>query len=416
MSQSVITDNVVGNNGGGGIIITGRNTSGTVITRNRVGISLTGVAIPNDGNGIETGFHAVNATIGPDNIITTRSTPSSSAPTDVDYTRREPRRTRSANSGMGIEIYPSGVNANGHNPTSAVNQSVPFPTIASATPTTATGRACASCTVEVFLSDGGGGAFGDGRTFVGSATASAAGAWTATLTGVAVGDLLTTTATNTAGSSSEFSLNRPVTASGALNPGTVIARDAFSRVLIDEWGSPTTGGPYTLPTDRTPFDVTGGLGTISVPASTLRGLQLASFDERDVDLTVQLRTDKVAVGNSEWVYLPIRVQGTSEYRPKIRFATNGGVYVQASQVLSGTETNIGTEVRVTGLVHAANTPIWVRARVTGANPTTIRMGEEVLGGSGTLQPAAWTYTATSTAAALPRTPPAASGSGPTWAP
>ena len=50
--------------------------------------------------------------------------------------------------------------------------------IGTASPTSVTGRACAGCTVEVFTADGGAGAFGEGKTFAGSAVATAAGTFT----------------------------------------------------------------------------------------------------------------------------------------------------------------------------------------------------------------------------------------------
>ena len=395
--QSVITDNVVGNNGTGGIVIAGNLTSDTTVARNRVGISLSNAPIPNTGNGIEVSFHAARTTIGPDNIVSNQANAIVIGPeADVD-SNRITHNSVFGNSGMGIEIYPAGINPNGHYPTTGPNQGVQFPTLSSATTVSVVGRACASCAVEIFRADGATGGFGSGRTFAGSATATAAGTFTATVSGLALGDLVTATATDAAGNTSEFSLNRPVTATGVSDPGTLIAQDSFSRTLTDAWGTPAAGGPYTLPVSKVEYDIAGGVGTFTMTAGATRGLTLASLAERDIDLTVQVRSDKVATGANQMIYIPVRIQGTSEYRAKLRLSIGGAVAVNASQVNAGSEADLSAAVTVPGLVHAAGQPIWVRTRVTGANPTTIRVKAWA---DGSLQPATWNYTTTNSAAAL----------------
>ncbi len=395
---TIVTDNVVGNNGsGGGIVIEGALTSTTTIARNRVGVSLDGTAIPNAGVGVGVVFHPVLTTIGPDNIIANHFNGIEIGPeADVDRNRIT-RNSIFGNSGMGIEVHPAGISPNGHHPATGPNQAVPFPSLATATTTTVTGRACGNCVVEVFKADGGSGQFGDGMTFAGSATAAAGGTFTATVTGLALGDHVTATATDSNGNSSEFSLNRLVTASGVSAPGTLIAQDSFTRTLTDAWGTPPAGGPYSIPGSKLEYDVTGTIGTFSMTPNQTRSSLLSSHAESDIDLTIQVRTDKTAAGSNQWIYVPVRIQGTNEYRPKVRLATNGTVFVGASQVLANVETTIGSEIAVPGLTHAANQPIWLRARITGTNPTTIRVKAWA---NGSLQPAAWNYTSTNSAAGL----------------
>ena len=122
--------------------------------------------------------------------------------------------------------------------------------------------------------------FGDGMTFAGSATATAAGVFTATVTGLAIGDYVTATATDTNGNTSEFSLNRLVTASGVSAPGTLIAQDSFTRTVTDAWGTPPAGGPYSLPASKVDYDVNGSIGTIVDDAQRSRAARCCRASPR----------------------------------------------------------------------------------------------------------------------------------------
>jgi hypothetical protein len=59
----------------------------------------------------------------------------------------------------------------------------------------------------VFRSDGGAGVYGEGKAFAGWAGVLADGTFTAKVSGVAVGDYVTATATDSLGNTSEFALN-----------------------------------------------------------------------------------------------------------------------------------------------------------------------------------------------------------------
>ncbi|MEA2622083.1 MAG: hypothetical protein QOH61_993, partial [Chloroflexota bacterium] len=400
---TIVTDNVVGNNGdpgstGGGIVVEGQLTSGTIVARNRVGVSLNGTAIPNNSSGIAVRFHAVATTIGPANIVSNQVNAIEIGPeADVDRNKIT-QNTLSGNTGMGIEVYPAGINPNGHYIATGPNQALPFPELTSATPTSVSGRACASCVVEIFQSEGGANQFGEGRTFVGSATAAADSSFTATVSGLALGDYVTATATDANGNSSEFALNRPVRAAGVSPAGTLFASDAFSRTLTDEWRSAALGGPYTLSAPLADYDVANGTGTFVLPANAGRSALLSSLSERDVDVTVQVATDKVSAGTDQYTYLVLRRhENGNEYRAKVRFGVNGGIFVMATRVVGNVESGIGTEVRLGSLVRTAGQAFLVRAQATGASPTTLRMK---VWPEGTLEPATWLYTQTNAEATL----------------
>ena len=182
-------------------------------------------------------------------------------------------------------------------------------------------------------------------------------------------------------------------------PTTVVyVDDTFTRTASNGWGSVPTGGAYTLQGTASNFAVAGGLGTINVPtAGATRSALLNSTSATDVDFSFSVRTDKATVGGNHYIYGVVRRNGTNEYRVKMRFATNGNVFVSASQTINNTETLIGTEVLVPGLNHIANGIIRFRGQVTGTNPTTLRVRAWA---DGSAEPSTWQYTATNSAAAL----------------
>ena len=61
-------------------------------------------------------------------------------------------------------------------------------------------------------------------------------------------------------------------------------------------------------------------------------------------------------------------RATDAYRVKVRIATNGAVFVRASQVISNAETAIGAEVLVPGLTHTPGDFIRVRAQLERHQP------------------------------------------------
>jgi hypothetical protein len=66
---------------------------------------------------------------------------------------------------------------------------------------------CGGCTIELFLADGAAGAHGEGQEFVASAQADSVGLATVPVPETARGRVVTATATDTTGNTSEFSQN-----------------------------------------------------------------------------------------------------------------------------------------------------------------------------------------------------------------
>ena len=183
-------------------------------------------------------------------------------------------------------------------------------------------------------------------------------------------------------------------------PGTVMAADSFGRTTTNDWGVADTGGQYSLDGVSSSFNVGGGTGNIVLPSNNAtRGVRLDQVSVRDIDVRVRVKTDKLPAGTNGQLlaYLVTRSNGTSTYRPKIIVYGDGSVWVHAGVMVNGSESSMGNSVLVSGLTDAANKFIWLRAQVTGVNPTTVRVKAWA---DGTTEPANWQFTATNSAPAL----------------
>jgi hypothetical protein len=180
---------------------------------------------------------------------------------------------------------------------------------------------------------------------------------------------------------------------------TTYASDAFNRTVVDSWGKATVGGAWSLSGSAADFDVNGAAGTIALAAArAYRAAFLNSVSAADVDLSVRVTTSKTPGGGNQYIYAALRrVSSANFYRATLRIATSGQVYVGASSVINNTETGIGSEVRVPGLTYVPGAFIWLRAQVSGFNPTTIRVRAWA---DGTTEPSTWQYTASNSIAAL----------------
>lgn len=210
--NNVVEENVIGNSRVGVKI---RSAPDQQVRNNRIGISLDGSPIPNEDQGVQIDSYAgggpssTGSRIGPGNVITNSGLAGLSVADAPNDRNTITRNSIFGNVGLGIDLEPLGAvtpndagDADG-----GANQQLNFPVIRQAGPQTVSGTACRGCTVEVFVADGGASAYGEGKTFAGSTTANADGTFNVAVSGVASGDFVTSTATNAAGNTSEFSLN-----------------------------------------------------------------------------------------------------------------------------------------------------------------------------------------------------------------
>jgi hypothetical protein len=121
-----------------------------------------------------------------------------------------------SNGGLGIDLLPvDGVNANdGATSATVGNLGLDFPVITQATTSSAKGTAPPGSVVELFSAQADAGETnGEGSAFAASVTAGSDGSWC--IDGVSLGSLVTATATDASGNTSEFAAN--VATSGSLS-------------------------------------------------------------------------------------------------------------------------------------------------------------------------------------------------------
>jgi hypothetical protein len=184
--------------------------------------------------------------------------------------------------------------------------------------------------------------------------------------------------------------------------GQVHVQDSFSRSLSDSWGSAGTGGAYIYgggTNANQAFDVNGSAGTILMSSPNIgRDAILQNVNIVNADITFRVQTDKISDrGSQEVVFLARYQNSNTMYRGRIRMFGNGEVFVQAVRGVDGSWLNLGSNTQVQGLTHTPNTFFWVRAQVTGTNPTTIRIKAWANGQS---EPSGWNYTVTDSSSAL----------------
>ena len=160
---------------------------------------------------------------------------------------------------------------------------------------------------------------------------------------------------------------------------------------------PTSAAP-TRSRAAANYNVAGGVGTFNLPSANVsRSTRLDGVSQADVDIRFRVATNKVLSGANLFIYAVARRNGNNEYRPRLILNANGTVSVDASVLVNGTESSLGSAVVVPGLNQVADGFIWLRAEVSGTGPTTIRVKAWADGQS---EPAGWQFMATNSVAAL----------------
>ncbi|MDQ2999551.1 MAG: hypothetical protein M3R61_21165, partial [Chloroflexota bacterium] len=241
--------NVIGGNFGG-VIIWGferQSPQRAYVHDNLIGIGVNGERLPNDLYGVRIGDLVHDARI-ERNIIANNGV-GVQLLSSARVHNRISQNAIYANTGLGIDLSPSGVNPNdsGDND-SGPNDLLNFPVLQQVSTAEVSGTACAGCTVEIFAADQAAGSNGSGQRFVGAGLADASGQFVALVNGVQVGEVLTATAIDKLGNTSEFARN--VAAVQGSTPGVP------TPTLPPALGTPTIGPVETVPPAATPIPST----------------------------------------------------------------------------------------------------------------------------------------------------------------
>ncbi|MDQ3573706.1 MAG: PKD domain-containing protein, partial [Actinomycetota bacterium] len=252
------TDNVIVNNAIGGVYID-KGAHDSVVARNRIGLTRDGTPAKNKLFGVRIEHGAVHNTVGPGNEIAYNDTgiqlqSPGATPSDPTATRTWyntiTQNSVHDNAGLGIDIEPLGqVNPNDDGDVdSGANTQLNFPVLTSVTSTAVAGSACSGCTVELFIADAGAGAYGEGKTHLSSVAADGSGAFSIPTPSSAYGKIVTATATDGTGNTSEFSKNVAVPAPdpSANTPPTASFTSSCSDLTCSMDGTASTDGDGTI--------------------------------------------------------------------------------------------------------------------------------------------------------------------------
>lgn len=205
------------------------------------------------------------------------------------------------------------------------------------------------------------------------------------------------TVTDDDGATGSVTKNVTVTAPPA---NTVLAADAFGRTSTGGWGTADTGGAWTITSGTSSFAVNNGSGAVSVGAGQSRMALLKSVSTAANDSRVTVTADKPSTGGGWFASLLGRRladdAANTDYRAKIKVASNGVVTLYLTRVVSGTETTLA-QVNVAGLTVAANDPVVLRLRLEGTSPTSLTAK---VWRASAAEPAAWQLTASDNTAGL----------------
>jgi CSLREA domain-containing protein len=213
IANNSVTDNVIGNNPRGGIFVH-KGAVHSTIARNRIGVSLNGTPIGNGlfGLRVESGSQY---TMVANNVIAFNqngvqvdpmaTTPPGTVPSPTNFITFTQNSIHDNGIHPGIDLAPlNKINPPGGGDPN-VNQGINSPVLRAVFQSKVIGSACGGCKVEIFVADGTSAA-GSGATYVGTVTAGSDGNFSAPVS-LSSGQLVTATATDGSGNTSEFSRN-----------------------------------------------------------------------------------------------------------------------------------------------------------------------------------------------------------------
>lgn len=169
------------------------------------------------------------------------------------------------------------------------------------------------------------------------------------------------------------------------------ARDTFTRTVVDGWGSTDAPSslPYSVDGTAADVDVTGGKGTVNIPAATdirITYLPTAAYTDVDWSTVVTLPVTNITGGPALPAGLLVRALSVSDfYYARVEIATDESVSVG---IRHASGTTLAAQVVVAGLTHTSAQALSVRVLAEGE---TMRAK---VWATASGEPYGWTVTAT----------------------
>lgn len=149
--------------------------------------------------------------------------------------------------------------------------------------------------------------------------------------------------------------------------------DTFSRTVSNGWGSTPQSQAYTTSGGTaSDFSTNGSRGQIKLSTVNNRLTRL-STSFTNFETTVRLALSAVPTANYAYAGPCVRIQssGNDYYHARLRHNSSGSLTLTIQKIISGSQTNLSSEVTV-GSGYSASTYYRVRFAAAGTNPTHLR--------------------------------------------
>lgn len=171
------------------------------------------------------------------------------------------------------------------------------------------------------------------------------------------------------------------------------ASDSFSRTMASEWGATDTPGMSWTVNTPARFAVSGGMGSVSLTNDGMT--EYANLSGSGTNNQVGLLLSPAAAPGGSGLYESVvarRVAGVGQYEALVRWLPSGGVdLLLAREDVHWVQTNLTSEISVSGVRGGAGSRVRVLVETVGSSPTTLRAK---VWQDGAAPPAAWTQTVT----------------------
>lgn len=230
--KNTIDNNIISANLQEGIYIHITGCDSNIITRNKIGVNVSGAPMGNGQDGIRISEGPLNSTIGGSienaNIIANNHGAGISILSPNDVFHEITYNSIYSNAGLGIEIFPFGANINDNGDIdNGANQMMNFPVIDTIYNAQEAGKFVIKghldtqnpelCLIHLYLSELDPSGYGEGKQYLSTTFSDNLGLWIDTIQGITLSDFITATATNSQKSTSEFSMSRNAYISAKIN-------------------------------------------------------------------------------------------------------------------------------------------------------------------------------------------------------